>query len=156
VKHFRGLILTGICVISLVAVTPAQEKKVKMSDLPPAVQKTVKEQSQGATIRGLTREVENGKTQYEAELTVNGHSKDLTIDSDGNVVEVEEQVALGSLPEAVQKTIRQTASKGRILKVESVSRHGTLAMYEAVVVKGGKKSEIQVGTDGKLVPKGKS
>ncbi len=60
----------------------AGETKVKMESLPPAVQAAVKQQSAGATIKGLTKETENGKTTYEAELTVNGHGKDISFDSD--------------------------------------------------------------------------
>ena len=54
--------------------TLAQEKKIKRSDLPPAVEKVVAEQSQSATIRGFSEERENGQTLYEAELIVNGHN----------------------------------------------------------------------------------
>jgi len=40
----------------------AQEKKIDQSALPPAVQKTVQEQSKGATIKGSSTEREHGKT----------------------------------------------------------------------------------------------
>src|SRR5262245_8528973 len=75
----------------------AQEKKIKRSQLPPAVEKTVAAQAAGATIRGFSMEKENGQTFYEAEMTVNGHSKDVLIAADGTIAEVEEEVALDSL-----------------------------------------------------------
>jgi hypothetical protein len=50
----------------------ASEKPVKMKDLPSAVQTTVQEQSKGATVRGLSKETDNGKTYYEVELKVTG------------------------------------------------------------------------------------
>src|SRR5437588_3689102 len=86
-----------------------QERRVRMKDLPAAVQQTVREQSKGATIRGLSRETENGKTNYEVELRVNGHNKDVLIDPGGAVVEVEEQVTLASLPAAVRTANEQNA-----------------------------------------------
>jgi len=49
-----GLLLAGAAV--------AQERRTKIK-APPAVQKTVNEQSQGATIRGFSKEVENGRTK---------------------------------------------------------------------------------------------
>ena len=61
------------CVLALVlGVTSAvgQEKKIKRSDLPPAVERTVAAQSQGATIRGFSQEEEKGQIYYEAELLV--------------------------------------------------------------------------------------
>src|SRR5258706_14767318 len=84
----------------------AQEKKLKKSDLPAAVQKTADEQSKGATVRGYGSEIEGGKKVYEVELTVNGHSRDVTIAADGAVLEIEEQVALDSLPAAVREGLQ--------------------------------------------------
>jgi hypothetical protein len=59
------------------------EKKIKRSSLPPAVEKTVAEQSEGATIRGLSKEQEKGQTFYEAEFLIDGHSKDVLMDETG-------------------------------------------------------------------------
>jgi len=64
-----------VCLGLLQGFAAAGEMKVKMNDLPPAVQAAVKEQSKGAAIRGLSKEVENGKTEYEAELTVDGQRR---------------------------------------------------------------------------------
>ena len=49
-----------------------------MTDLPPAVQSAIKEQTKNATLVGLEqRKRKNGKTTYEAETTVNvGKSRD--------------------------------------------------------------------------------
>jgi hypothetical protein len=127
----------------------AQEKKIKRSDLPPAVEKTVVAQSAGATINGFSTEKENGQTLYEAEMTVNGHSKDVSMTADGTVVEVEEQVALDSLSPEVKTGLQAKAGKGKILKVESLTKKHKLVAYEAQVQTNGKKSEVQVGPDGK-------
>src|SRR5579864_560298 len=107
----------------------AAEKRVKMENLPPAVQKTVQQQSKGATIRGLSQEVENGKTFYEAELKVNGHNKDLLIDSAGAVVEIEEEVPLDSVPAAAKAAIEKGARKGKIALVESVTQNNSIVAY---------------------------
>jgi hypothetical protein len=127
----------------------AQEKKINRSDLPPAVEKTVAAQSSGATIRGFSTEKENGQTLYEVEMTVNGHSKDISMMTDGSIVEVEEQVALDSLSPEVKAGLHAKAGKGKILKVESLTKKDKLVAYEARVETNGKKSEVQVGPDGK-------
>ena len=127
----------------------AQEKKLKKSDLPPAVQKTADEQSKGATVKGYASEKEDGKLLYEVELTVSGHSKDVTMSVDGSIVEVEEEVALDKLPDAVQQGLKKKAAAGKITKVESLTKHNTLVAYEAHVLTGKKRSEVQVGPDGK-------
>src|SRR3984893_12399858 len=125
----------------------ASETRVQMKDLPEAVQKTVKEQTKTAKLRGLAKEIEDGKTFYEAETTVNGKSRDILIDTTGAVVEVEEPVSLDSIPEAARKAIQAKAGSGKILKVESVTK-GSIVSYEAVVQKNGKKSEVAVNADG--------
>src|SRR5215470_17737883 len=127
----------------------AEEKKINRSDLPAAVEKTVAEQSKGATVKGFSKEVEDGKTIYEVELTVNGHGKDIAMDAQGNVVEVEEEVDMASLPPAVKDGLTKAAGKGEISKVETLTKKGKLVAYEAVVKTGSKESEIQVGLDGK-------
>jgi hypothetical protein len=126
----------------------AQEKKIQRADLPPAVENTVAAQTHGATIRGFSQETEKGQTFYEAETSVNGRSKDILIDPTGAIVEIEEQVAFDSLPSAVKAGLQAKAGQGKILKVESLTRHGKLVAYEAKIQTAGKKKEIQVGPDG--------
>jgi hypothetical protein len=146
-NYRRSLIVIAVAgLISIAAI--AQEKKIKRSDLPPAVEKTVAAQSVGATVRGFTQEKEKGQVYYEAELTVNGHSKDVLIDPNGAVVEVEEEVALDALPAAVKAGLQAKAGSGKIRKVETLTKHDKLVAYEAQVTTNGKKSEIQVGPDG--------
>jgi len=137
-----------VAALSLTTLALAQEKKIERKDLPPAVEKTVAAQSQGATIRGFSQEKENGQLNYEAELTVDGHSKDILIDANGAVVEIEEQVAIDSLPAPVKDGLQARAGDGKILKVESLTKKNKLVAYEAVVQSAGKKKEIQVGPDG--------
>ena len=137
-----------IVVLSLASTAAAQEKKIQRADLPPAVERTVAAQSQGSNIKGFSQEKNNGQTYYEAEMTVNGHSKDVLIDKDGAIVEVEEQAPIESLPVPVKDGLQAKAGSGKIVKVESLTKRGKLVAYEAKVQSGGKKSEIQVGPDG--------
>ena len=147
----RRYSLPIILVASLIfaASASAQEKKIKRADLPPAVEKTVAAQSAGATVRGFTQEKEKGQVYYEAEMTVNGHSKDVLIDPNGAVVEVEEEIAIDALPAAVKAGLQSKAGSGKIVKVETLTKHDKLVAYEAQVTTNGKKSEVQVGPDGK-------
>ena len=124
------------------------EKKVQLKDLPAAVQATAKEQSRGATVRGYTKEIENGKPEYEVETVINGMTKDIALDENGSVLEVEQQIELASLPAAAKAGLEKQAGQGKILKVESVTR-GSNVSYEAVVMRGRKRSEVAITSDGK-------
>ncbi|HWQ36737.1 MAG TPA: PepSY domain-containing protein [Blastocatellia bacterium] len=144
-------LLTAALLFPGLALAQESEQKVRMKDLPPAVQATVKAQSKGAQIRGLSRETEKGQTLYEVELKISGHNKDVLIDESGKVISVEEQVTLDSLPAAVKAEIQKQAGRGRIAMIEWVTKDGTLAYYEAHIKGGGKMREIKVSPDGALV-----
>lgn len=148
-SKYRNLFTASAVALLLAIPGLAQEKKLKKSELPAAVQKTVDEQSQGATVRGFSTEKENGQTIYEAELTISGHSRDISMDSNGSVLEVEDQVDFDSLPAAVQDGLKKKAGPGKITKVESLTKKGRLVAYEAAVLTGARRSEVQVGPDGK-------
>lgn len=135
--------------LAIVTLAPGQEKKIKRSDLPPAVASAVVKESEGATIRGFSKERENGQTFYEAELIVDGHSKDVLMDVDGVVVEVEEQVGTELLSPAVLARLQVKAGEGKLVKVETLTKKGKLVAYEAQILTNGRKSEVQVGPDGK-------
>jgi uncharacterized membrane protein YkoI len=145
-RHKIGLLITG----ALLAGTAfAQERKIKRSELPAAVEKTVVQESKGATVRGVSEEKENGQTVYEVAMVVNGHTKDVQMDANGAVLEVEEQVELETLSADVKAGLQAKAGAGRITAVESVTKKDKLVAYEAQVTSDGKKSEVQVGPDGK-------
>ena len=143
-KVFATPLVVGV----LFWVAPAQERKINRSQLPPAVEQTVAKESEGATIKGFATEVEHGQKLYEASLIVNGHTKDILIDRQGNIVEVEEQVSIDSLPAAVQDALRKNAGRGTISVIESLTKNGHLVAYEAQVKHGKRRSEIQVGPNG--------
>ena len=70
------------------------------------------------------------------------------MDKNGNIVEVEQEVAMDSLPATVQEGLRRRAGTGTIGKIESLTKGGKLVAYEAHVKTGTKGSEIQVGPKG--------
>ena len=132
----------------LFSLANAQEKKIKREQLPPAVEKTVAKESEGATIKGFATEVEKGQRLYEAELIVNGHHKDISMNRQGVIVEVEEEVSMDSLPATVQDGLKKAAGSGTIEMIESLTKNGKLVAYEGHVKRGTKRSEIQVGPQG--------
>ncbi len=136
---FAALLLMGFAIAA---------SKLKVEDLPTAVQKTVKEQTQHAKLAGLSKEKEGGKTVYELETMVNGKSRDLMIDSAGAILSVEDQVALDSIPLAAQKALQAKTAGGKIAKVETVTEGSEVSYEAAYTSKSGKKAEYAVNADG--------
>jgi hypothetical protein len=147
-KHHE-LVVCALAVLASAATLTAQEKKIARKDLPAAVEKTVREQSDGATITGFSTEVEGGKKIYEVQMTVNGHGRDMSIDGQGHLLEIEDEVAFASLPAEVQAGLKKAAGTATLGKIEALTKGGKLVAYESVVTSGGKHHEIQVGPDGK-------
>lgn len=139
-----------IAIMALAGMAPASEKRVMISEVPPAVRQSVKRETRGSKMRGLVKETENGKVYYEAETAVNGKHRDILFDDSGKVVEVEQQVSMGSIPAGARNAIERQAAGGKVLGVESVTRDGK-TNYEARVQKAGKKSEVKVTPEGMAV-----
>lgn len=141
---FASAALAGIAATAPLLV--AQDRKITHDQLPAAVRQAADAQTQGSTVKGYATEMENGKRSYEAETVKNGHSRDVSFNSDGSLAEIEEQVAFDQLPAQVQQSLKSKAGAARILKVESLTKHGKLVAYEATT--DGHHGEIQVGPSG--------
>ena len=147
----RTLVFLSSTLVLWVGSTAAQEAKIKFEDLPPAVQETAKAQSQGATVRGYSKEIEKGKTEYEVQLLADGKKRDVSIDPNGKVVETEQEVAFESVPQKAHDAIKQQARGARIERVEAV-KSDQATVYEALVHQKGKKHEIRVLESGEQAP----
>jgi uncharacterized membrane protein YkoI len=143
-------------VVSAFAVQPVSaqdegtETKVTLKQLPPAVQEAVKTHSQGATVRGFSKEVKDGRTLYEAEMSVKGRTRDLTFDAQGQIVSDEQQTTLNDIPAAARAAIQKAATGGKLTLVEKVIEGGSTS-YEGHITKAGKEVEIKVDANGKPV-----
>lgn len=124
------------------------ESKLRLEQLPPAVQASVKEQTKNATLVGLSKETEKGKTMYEVETKVDGRSRDLVLDTTGKVLQVEEEVDLSTIPAPAKDAIEKKAAGGTIRKVEKLTAGSTVSYEAALTSKSGKKSEFGVNADG--------
>lgn len=129
----------------------AADKKISKNELPKEVQKTADEQSKGAIVRGYSKEIEGGQLEFEVQLQVKGHSKDVSIAPNGKVLEIEEQVEMESLPQNVRSALEARSKSGKITRIESITKQGVIVAYEAQISRSGKHSEIQVSPQGQAL-----
>jgi len=149
-------LLTVAFAVGLAAAAPGAqtvpEKSTTMSKLPVPVQQAIKSYvaDNKATLRGLSSETEDGRKLYEAELRVDGKSRDVTFDQSGQVVLVEQEIALADVPAPARSAITKAAGKSRITMVESLTENGK-QFYEAHLA-GGKTKEVKVDASGAVAP----
>ena len=141
--------LAALAMVGLVATTAVAEQKIKLSDLPAAVQATVKAETANATVLGISKEAEKGKTVFEVETKVGTKTRDFVVDAAGKVIDVEEETDLASVPAAVKATIDKQSAGGTVTRIEKATQ-GTTVSYEVGLKKNGKNSEFTVNADGSL------
>lgn len=152
----RFTVLLGLALLALPALALAAAPapvKMTLAQLPEAVRKTVTAETAGGKIKTLYKETgEDGKTVFEVESVVKNRTKDLNIAEDGTVLVCEQQVTLEEVPASVRETMLSAAGKRKIRMVESVTKNGSLAYYEAHIGAGKSVEEVTVGLDGARMP----
>ncbi|HVT17985.1 MAG TPA: hypothetical protein VHQ90_17640 [Thermoanaerobaculia bacterium] len=150
----RGLATMAAC-LAILATRSAQAKHqpVSLDKLPAAVHQTIKEQSAGGTVSAVWQESRDGKTAYGSKIKIKGQDKEVVVDSAGAVVELEEEVPIASLPEAVRKTVIEQ-SKGVLVQRISRETAGGKVTYEAALTIGGLKGhrkEVEIDPSGAVI-----
>jgi uncharacterized membrane protein YkoI len=129
----------------------ADEKKIPIEDLPKAVLKAAKKAFPEAKIVGAAKETEDGETIYEVMMKQDGKSIDLAIEEDGEIEEVEKEIAVEDLPRAVINAARKKFPTGKIEKVEEVSDEDDNVVYELTIeTKDDKTVEVVFSPNGKI------
>lgn len=153
-KRTQGLVAAAILGITGIVGARAQastaDQKVQLKDLPPVVRATVEAETKNATLKGLSREIQNGHVVYELESVVDGRTRDLMIDAAGKVYVIEEEVGLAKAPAPVKVAME---ARGRIVKLESVTEQGRLRYEGRVQTKAGKTVALELNADGTPVKK---
>ncbi len=140
-----GTALLGL----LVAAVPlrADEEKISAEKLPAAVKKAVQKKFPEAKVRGAAKEVEDGKTTYEVELTVEGRAVDVAMNAEGKILEIEKEIPVAKLPAAVKKRLEAKYPGARIEKAEEITKgEDGPVRYEVVL-----KAEVVFTAKGKVV-----
>ena len=124
------------------------EKTLKLSDLPPAVQKAVQDQLKGGEIKSISKEREDGVEQFEIESMLGGKHRDFNIDTKGNLIALEEETSIDAIPPAARDALLKKIGGGKLSRAEIVTQ-GARTFYEASYTdKGGRKHEFAVTPEG--------
>ncbi len=140
----------------------APDVGTEFSELPAAVQNTIKGHAGNAKIDDIDKETRTGRTVYEITFAEPGQNPKLHVAENGNIVKSETinenagaaTDSIGTefkdLPAAVQKTITQRAPNAKIDDIDKETRTGR-TVYEVTFEDSGKNSKLHIAEDGTIV-----
>ena len=126
------------------------EMEVFLDETPAAVKQTVQSQMRDGQLADIYRTTEDGDTVYEAEITTNGKSRSLTVDSTGAILSEEESVALSDTPAEVQKTIQTLVGSGALAGITQTREEDGIS-YLVELNQTGKKQSVTLDANGKVL-----
>lgn len=152
VQRLAQFLLLAALVLGLSPSVPAQEQQIMRKGVPAAVLAAFTEAYPNATIKGYSKETENGQVLYEIESEEGKTVRDVTYSAAGQLISVEETLEVGELPSAVKAALDKNYLGGKIQKAEKITK-GTVVTYEFKIKHNGKKMEIVFDPEGNELKK---
>lgn len=131
-----------------------QEQSLKKKDVPKAIMTAFKTSYPKATIKGYSKETDQGTVVYEVESVEGTTHRDITYTADGAVVSFEESLAYKDLPQPVRDALMKEYPKAKVSICEKVIK-GSTTQFELLVKSGKQKLELVYNADGTLAEKEK-
>lgn len=149
-----GLLVLALVSLGFVAMRD-DEKEVTLAEVPAAVRTTITQHAQGATIKEIERETENGTTTYEIEIVRNGTTIEFEVAADGRflgqrIEHEEKKIALTEAPSAVQAAVRRFVGANPISETTREIDDG-VTEYEVEYRVNGVAHSISLAVGGELL-----
>jgi hypothetical protein len=138
------------------------ESEVAFANAPAEVQKTLREEAEGAAIDTLNKTAHGDKSYYEAAATIGGKDYWLMVDGRGRLLEKrlgseieEDEIDLDDAPEAVRRTLERIAKGSDIDSLHKTTENGK-SEFDARIEIAGREYLVRVGDEGTLIEKSAS
>jgi len=142
-------IIAGFAVSTFAA--EEKEETTTMDKVPQAVKTTLAKYAAETEVKNVEISSQNGKKVYEFDIEKGGRKFEVAISPKGKFKGTEEDVDFKSIPDAAQKGLTEQANGGTITGCEKAVDAKNKVTYEAEITKDGKKTEVVVDADGKVV-----
>lgn len=130
----------------------AEEKALTVKQVPQAVHEAFQKAYPGTKNAHYFEEEKDGNTVYEVGFKEKGKTLEVTYSAEGNLIETEEEIKAGELPEAVANTLRKEYPKAHVKKAErALKPDGTVSGYEVDIIDGKGKFELEFDAAGTLL-----
>jgi hypothetical protein len=112
--------IVGFVLLVFISAGRCDEKKIPLSDVPKVVLDAVKARFTSAELKAAEKSVEDDETTFEISLTTAGKRVTVSVDDEGEISEIEREVAVAGLPKPVADAIAATFAKATIKKAEEL------------------------------------
>ena len=146
----KSVLFASAVILGVSSSLLALEQKISCDDVPPAVRSSFEKSFADATINDCAKDVEKGRTSYEITSTEGETRRHVQFYTDGKVMEVEEPIAMSSVPEPAKQAVSKKYPKGEITLVEKVTRDNQV-LFEFRVKQGKRSVQIALDANGKEV-----
>ncbi len=120
------------------------EKEVKLSEVPEAVQAAFRKAAGANPLLKIEQETDDDVSTYEAEFEADGVKQGIECSASGDLLEMEKEVEVRSLPAAVIEGLREEYPQATLESAESVQ----VFFYEVELKENGKTFEVKVSASG--------
>lgn len=130
----------------------ASGTEVNKNEIPKAVLEAFQKTYPNAKEVEFEKETSKGKTVYEAEFKESDREYEVLFDADGVILQIEETLDVKSLPEPIAQAISKAYPKATIEDAEKITKpDGTFIVYEVEIKNEGKKLELELDANGKIL-----
>lgn len=142
-------------------ITSGSDRDLKFTQLPAAVQKTVREQEPNAPIASIHKETKDGQVVYNVSFQEKGLNPKITVAADGTLIKGESKgvtiekgtatnLRFEDLPVAVRKAVRERMPETKIADIDKSTRDGQI-VYDVSFEEPGKNPKMRVAEDGTVL-----
>jgi hypothetical protein len=152
-KSFQTLVVAMSVMLSG-AVSRGDEAKIPLDKLPMGALQAVKTRFPKAEIKEATKEMEDGKTEYEVSIFDEGVEIDVILSEKGAITLIEKTIPMKNVPKVVAEELVSKYPAGKIQKAEELTQvkdgKETISCYEFHLENNGKTIEVEILPDGKV------
>ena len=129
----------------------AKEESISLDKVPAAVKTTLAKYAADSDVKKVEKGDQDGTQVYEFDIEQGVRKFEVAISPKGKFMGTEEDMELTAMPAAAQKALRDQAAGGKISAGEKAVDKDNKVTYEADIDKDGKKTEVAVDANGKIV-----
>jgi uncharacterized membrane protein YkoI len=143
------LAVAGCATVALAA--DEKDEAISIDKLPAAVKKSLANYAKESEVKKTELADQDGKKVYEFDIERGTSKFELTLSRKGKFLGKEEEVQLTDMPGAAQAALKAQAGSGKLASFERAEDKNHKITFEGVIDKDGKKTEVAVDENGKVV-----